>query len=384
MIGVFNDFGGNQARSAWGWGSDALGDLTRDSPIGEAFGVKSSADIAAGEQSAALDEAAKLQEQGYQRSMAALEPYMASGGRHLDTLSAGVASGRFTPEGFSYSGQAPTELDYAGQPGSDLGFGSELSQLNYSGQVPSEIDYQGSPDVGSIQSFMGDFTQTPGYQSQLQEGQKAIDRAAAAGGRFGGGQTAKDLMRFSQGLAGQGYGAEYNRAAGERQAAMGAEQEAYGRGLTDFDVGRRAEQEQYGRAVSGLGFDRSGELEMRRREEDLATRGAGFEQDAYSRAMARLRGEQAGEATQYGRAVGEYGMRSERLANELAQFTGMAGMGQQAAGALSNAAIGQGSNLANLAIQQGNAQSAATMANSNQLGNLLDMAGQGAKLYGAT
>jgi hypothetical protein len=76
-------------------------------------------------------------------------------------------------------------------------------------------------------------------------------------------------------------------------------------------------------------------------------------------------------------------MEAGRLADRLGQFTGMAGMGQQAAGSIANAAIGQGSNLANLAIQQGNAQSAATMANSNQLGQLLDLAGQGAKLYGA-
>lgn len=55
---------------------------------------------------------------------------------------------------------------------------------------------------------------SPGYQFQLAEGQKAIDRAAAAQGRFGSGAYYKDLGRFSQGLASQEYGNRLNQLAG--------------------------------------------------------------------------------------------------------------------------------------------------------------------------
>ena len=51
----------------------------------------------------------------------------------------------------------------------------------------------------------------PGYQFRLAEGNKAIERAAAAGGSFGGGGNLKDFGRFSQGLASQEYGQAVNR-----------------------------------------------------------------------------------------------------------------------------------------------------------------------------
>src|SRR5262252_3913462 len=51
----------------------------------------------------------------------------------------------------------------------------------------------------------------PGYQFRLQEGQKAIQRAAAASGASGGGGTAKALAQYNSGLASQEYGAGFNR-----------------------------------------------------------------------------------------------------------------------------------------------------------------------------
>jgi len=56
-----------------------------------------------------------------------------------------------------------------------------------------------------------DFEQDPGYQFELAEGNKAIDRAAGArGGRYSG-ATLKALQRYGQGLASTKYNEAYGR-----------------------------------------------------------------------------------------------------------------------------------------------------------------------------
>jgi hypothetical protein len=54
--------------------------------------------------------------------------------------------------------------------------------------------------------------QTPGYQFQLQQGQQAIQRQAAAAGQLNSGATAKSLDAYSQGLASTYYQQAYNNA----------------------------------------------------------------------------------------------------------------------------------------------------------------------------
>lgn len=67
-------------------------------------------------------------------------------------------------------------------------------------------------------------TSDPGYQFRMDQGQKAIERSAAArGGLFSGG-TGKALQQYSQGLASQEYGNAFNRLAslaGIGQSATG-------------------------------------------------------------------------------------------------------------------------------------------------------------------
>lgn len=62
-----------------------------------------------------------------------------------------------------------------------------------------------------------DLANEPGYQFELSEGNKAIDRAAGArGGRYSG-ATLKDLQRFGQNVAQQNYGQAYQRDALDKQ-----------------------------------------------------------------------------------------------------------------------------------------------------------------------
>lgn len=62
-----------------------------------------------------------------------------------------------------------------------------------------------------------DIKMDPGYQFRLQEGQKALERSAAARGGLFSGRAAKDLQSYGQGMASQEYGNAYNRAYGKFQ-----------------------------------------------------------------------------------------------------------------------------------------------------------------------
>ena len=63
------------------------------------------------------------------------------------------------------------------------------------------------------------FQSTPGYQFQLDEGMRALEGSAAAGGNVRSGATMKAAMGFGQGLANQDYGNYMNRLQG--QVGMG-------------------------------------------------------------------------------------------------------------------------------------------------------------------
>lgn len=55
------------------------------------------------------------------------------------------------------------------------------------------------------------FEEDPGYRFRLAEGNRALDRAASAGGRFDSGRAMKDLLRYGQDFASNEYGAGFDR-----------------------------------------------------------------------------------------------------------------------------------------------------------------------------
>lgn len=68
------------------------------------------------------------------------------------------------------------------------------------------------PGGDLLRSFsMSDFQTDPGYQFRQAEGQKALDRAAAARGGFNSGAALKEAQRFGQDLASSEYQNAYNR-----------------------------------------------------------------------------------------------------------------------------------------------------------------------------
>ena len=75
--------------------------------------------------------------------------------------------------------------------------------------APGETD----PEFGSLMREFGlaDFETEPGYEFRLAEGQKALERSAAARGQVFSGGTLKALTRYGQGVASQEFGRAYSR-----------------------------------------------------------------------------------------------------------------------------------------------------------------------------
>lgn len=79
---------------------------------------------------------------------------------------------------------------------------------------------------------MDQFKADPGYAFRLSEGQKALERSAAARGGLLSGGTGKALQRFGQELGSQEYTNAFNRYQAERQARLGPLQSLTGMGQT--------------------------------------------------------------------------------------------------------------------------------------------------------
>jgi hypothetical protein len=79
---------------------------------------------------------------------------------------------------------------------------------------------------------MQQFQQDPGYAFRLSEGQKALERSAAARGGLMGGATGKALTRFGQEMGSQEYTNAFNRYQAERQARLNPLQSLAGVGQT--------------------------------------------------------------------------------------------------------------------------------------------------------
>ncbi len=68
---------------------------------------------------------------------------------------------------------------------------------------------------------MADYQEDPGYQFRMAEGQKALERSAAAKGSLMSGGFMKGLTRYGQDVASQEYGNAYNRFNADRDRRFG-------------------------------------------------------------------------------------------------------------------------------------------------------------------
>ncbi len=93
---------------------------------------------------------------------------------------------------------------------------------------------QGAADYGmATKSFgMDQFQADPGYAFRLSEGQKALERSAAARGGLLSGSTGKALTRYGQEAGSQEYMNAFNRYQTERAARLNPLQAMLGQGQT--------------------------------------------------------------------------------------------------------------------------------------------------------
>ena len=143
---------------------------------GSALLGASAAKSAASTQAAAADRAAELQNQQFQQTREDLAPYRAAGQTALNAL------------------------------------------------TPLATNYQ--------KFGMGQFQQDPGYAFRLSEGQKALDRQAAARGGLISGGALKAAQRYGQDMGSQEYMNAFNRYQTERNAQLNPLQSLAGVGQT--------------------------------------------------------------------------------------------------------------------------------------------------------
>lgn len=86
-------------------------------------------------------------------------------------------------------------------------------QTQIQGQQTPAAGTSGTGAPFQQRSFNDLLMQDPGYQFRLQEGQKALDRQAAAGGRLYSGGQLKAAQRYGQDFASTEFGNAYNRLA---------------------------------------------------------------------------------------------------------------------------------------------------------------------------
>lgn len=100
---------------------------------------------------------------------------------------------------------------------------------------------------------MDQFQADPGYGFRFSQGQKALERSAAARGGLISGNTGGALQQFGQGLASQEYQNAFNRYQAERQARLGPLQSLAGVGQTSVNALGQAGQNYASGAGEALG-----------------------------------------------------------------------------------------------------------------------------------
>lgn len=112
-------------------------------------------------------------------------------------------------------------------PGGNLagGWGAGGSSLPPSSSMyPTNVPRGTSPDLGSpgypidVAKYLD-----PSMRFQMGEGMRALESSASAGGQTLSGNTLRDILKYSQGLAGTDYGNAFNRAAQQQGFKYGVD-----------------------------------------------------------------------------------------------------------------------------------------------------------------
>jgi hypothetical protein len=121
---------------------------------------------------------------------------------------------------------------------------AQLQQEQFERQVELQAPWRqaGERALGKLEAAseytpfgQAQFTADPGYGFRLSEGQKALDRQAAARGGLISGGALKAAQRYGQEMGSQEYTNAFNRYQAERQARLGPLQSLAGVGQTSVN-----------------------------------------------------------------------------------------------------------------------------------------------------
>jgi hypothetical protein len=142
----------------------------------------------------------------------------------------GVAGANAAKDAASAQLQAAREAQAKLEPWYQAG-GNALTRLQ---ELLGIGGNKGAADYGSAAKDFGasDFQADPGYAFRKAEGEKALTRAASAGGGLGSGKYLKDAMSWNQGQASQEYDRSFNRFYTSRQNKLSPFQSLAGQGQT--------------------------------------------------------------------------------------------------------------------------------------------------------
>jgi hypothetical protein len=128
---------------------------------------------------------------------------------------------------------------------SAAGRAADLQQEQFDRQVELQAPWRqaGERALGKLEAAseytpfgMAQFQADPGYAFRFSQGQKALERSAAARGGLISGNTGGALQQFGQGMASQEYQNAFNRYQAERQARLGPLQSLAGVGQTSVNA----------------------------------------------------------------------------------------------------------------------------------------------------
>lgn len=145
-----------------------------------------------------------------------------------------VAGGLIARRGAKKAARAQTEAnnlakaDIKSMLGDQLAYDDPYARDGFTAQnrLMELAGLGGNPSAEGYGSLMRDFSRQdmeldPGYAFRQEEGQRTIDRSAAARGALASGGTLKALARFGQDLASQEYGNAFNRFQTNRSNKIG-------------------------------------------------------------------------------------------------------------------------------------------------------------------
>ena len=176
----------------------------------------------------------------------ALTNYYAAGWRPGQNMPALSDPPALTPDTAGRYGYTP---ESAGSP-LDFGYLAQTFEEPFNYDRPEEqfkFDRQ-APQRKQLNP--ADIVNDPGYQFELEQGMKALERSRSAAGILKSGGTVPAALRYSQGLAATKFNDAFERNMAEYGADVGAYESDLQRGLTEFGIKRDARESDWQKQMS--------------------------------------------------------------------------------------------------------------------------------------